>query len=162
MDRARDELLAGPALADDEHRNVAGGHAIDQAQEIAHRLAPAGDLVVAIAILGAFAGELELGPRGLELGLALAEQPLDADTRALGPARGATQQDRVASVGDGHGRLRRDDADPRQLPRPERPLSDAIVEVHDTERLAAREERHGEYATQAQRVDARVRVAQGR
>jgi len=59
--RARDELFARSALADDEHRHVARRHAVDDAKERAHRLAAAGDRVVTKARLLA-ARLRELGP----------------------------------------------------------------------------------------------------
>jgi len=36
VDRAGDELLAGPALAQDQHRRIGRGHAIDDSQDLVH------------------------------------------------------------------------------------------------------------------------------
>src|ERR1035438_10441776 len=87
VDGSGDEFLARAALAHDEHGDVARRDAIDQAQQIAHRLAPPGDLVVGVPVLVRVAGELELRARRFELPLALAQEPLDPRSGALGPPR---------------------------------------------------------------------------
>ena len=48
MDRAGDQLLAGPALAGDEHRRIGRRHAGDAAVDVAHRLAVADHVVIEI------------------------------------------------------------------------------------------------------------------
>ena len=97
VDGAGDELLAGAALADDEDGDVAAGDAVDEAQQLAHRLAAAGDLVVAdSAFSRAVAGELELGARDVEL--RSRARCSDASRRARArSARRAARRRRTAS-----------------------------------------------------------------
>jgi hypothetical protein len=146
---ARDELLACAALADDEDRHVARGHPVDQVQELAHRLAAAGDLVVAIARLAIVAHELELRAGRVELRRRAREDFLEPD--AARSARRAARRSSTASRASAMA-MAACDATTRTHASsrgPKAPFRRAIVEVHDSERLAARHERHGEHAAQA-------------
>ena len=139
------------------------GHAVDQAQQVAHRLAPAGDLVVA---------EAGLARRRARARAACASRRARRRARAAAPRRGraarsarrAARRRSTASRASAMAMAAceattRTHASSRG---PNAPLRTAVVEVDDAERLAARHERHGEDAAQPERVDARVRVAERR
>ena len=66
VNRAGDDLLAGAALAQDQHRGVGLGHVLDQLQHLPHRRAVADDLV----------DGHQLVDRLAELRVLLAEPPL--------------------------------------------------------------------------------------
>ena len=50
VDRARDHLLAGPALAADQHVRLAVGHLPDQLEDALHRRAVSDDGAIALAV----------------------------------------------------------------------------------------------------------------
>ena len=161
VDGAGDELLAGAALADDEHRDVARRHAVDQAEQLAHRLAPADDVVVGVARLVAVARRAASCVRVTSSSASRSlEDGLDAGARTLGAAQ------RRAAAGPRRARRRSPSPPatrrraPTRAPRgPKAPAPHAVVEVDDAERLSPRDERHGEDAAQPEGVDAGVHVA---
>ena len=70
VERARDELLAGAALADDHDRQRGRGGAIDDVEHAHHRRRAADDALVAVAQAIAVG---EVGLDAHELGVALGE-----------------------------------------------------------------------------------------
>src|SRR5262249_15295882 len=75
MDRARCELLAGTALALDEHGDVGRSHALEHPEDLAHR--------------DGFSDELAEMPRGRGSYLALVPAGMDGDRRLAHAKHGA-------------------------------------------------------------------------
>src|SRR5262249_11113723 len=65
MDRARDELLAGPRLALDQHRDGRRGRALHQPEDLGHRRARADDLGEPVTTREIAAQRADLRPQAL-------------------------------------------------------------------------------------------------
>ena len=81
MDRAREQLLAGAALADDQHGRIRGRDAIDHREQLAHQRRLADHLAEAARAL-----DLAAQPADLARERAVLDRAIDdrADRRAVG------------------------------------------------------------------------------
>src|SRR5262249_54855676 len=75
VDAARDELLAGPGLAGDEHRQLRRRHLLERGEDLAHGRRAADDAVEAVPLRQR---DLDDVLRGLEAQLALPDAELRA------------------------------------------------------------------------------------
>ena len=97
VQRARDELLAGAALAGDQHGRVGLGDAVDQVADLPHRRARADDLARQRAAVDLLAQPLDLGAQRAVLHRALERERELLDLERLGDevvGAGADRRDR--------------------------------------------------------------------
>ena len=164
VDGARDELLARAALADEEHRDVARGHAVDEAQErrasvrFGRRFRRSGT-----ASRAPSRASSSSRARRVELGVALAQGATRARARARS-ARRAARRRRTASRASAIAiaacdATTRTHASSRGPNAPLRTRSSRYTTPSVSPRAM---QRHREDAAQAERVDARVHVAERR
>jgi hypothetical protein len=78
VDRARDQLLAGAALAGDQHRRGRAGDPADQSEDLLHGLGPRDDVLEAVLAL-----DLALQPRDLSPQRALGQRLVDQEQELL-------------------------------------------------------------------------------
>ncbi len=158
VDGARDELFSAPRLSDEKDRDAGHRHPIDELQHVSDDGASPDDGVVSKTRARGILRASELAPDDVELRFAPRQLDRQRVLRPLGSACCPAQEDLIASIADRHRGERRDELHPRELLRTERPTAHAIVQVHDAQRLAARDERDREHTAQLQRVDARVQA----
>jgi hypothetical protein len=155
VDRARDHLLAGAALAQDENRIVGLDHHVEEAQEVEHRRRAADDLGVVVAdrhlvlhLDQRVADRLQLGVLHVDLAAQLAVRRLELGARRLGLRVQARVLDRDR-------RLVGEELHQLAVLLAELPLLEAVVEVEAADHAAARAQREREDRDEAHLADRR-------
>jgi hypothetical protein len=155
VDRARHDLLAGAALAEDQDGVVGLDHDVEQPQQVEHRRRAADDLGVVVAerrlvldLHQRVAHRLQLGVLDVDLAPELAVRRLELGARRLGLRVQARVLDRDR-------RLVGEKLHQFAVLLAELPLLEAVVEVEAADHAPARPQRQGEDRDEAHLADRR-------